>query len=317
MLVVAGSDSSGGAGMQADIRTLGALGIHCACALTAVTAQDTRRVAGILPVPATLLDSQIELAIGDFTILTTKIGMLATEDNVIRVAQRIEAGDLPNVVVDPVLASSSGRSLIDHDGIRAYRERLLPAALLVTPNIPEAEILTGMAIGNQADMARAGTLLVEMGAAVAVVKGGHAGGSTSMDVVVCSANDDLRIAIDALAQDSRRVAPDGASPLPNATGQSPEDIIPQSSTSLRITTIAQSNRPEIVLTAPRVHTKNTRGTGCTLSSAIAGYIARGDTIVDAIVKAKYFVTAAIAGASRWTLGSGNGPIDQLGWSEPS
>jgi len=317
VLVVAGSDSSGGAGMQADIRTLGALGIHCACALTAVTAQDTRHVAGILPVPATLLDSQIELAIGDFTILATKIGMLATEDNVIRVAQRVQAGDLPNVVVDPVLASSSGKSLIDQDGIRAYREQLLPAALLVTPNIPEAELLTGMAIGNEADMARAGTLLVEMGATVAMVKGGHVGGSTSMDVVACGASDDLRIAIDALAQDSRPAAPDGTSPSLDVTGQSPEGVISQSSTSFHITTTAQGNRSEIVLTAPRVRTKNTRGTGCTLSSAIAAYMARGDTVVDAIVKAKYFVTAAIAGASQWTLGKGNGPIDQLGWNEQS
>lgn len=219
--------------------------------------------------------------------------------------------------MDPVIASSSSNSLIDEKGIRAYREHLLPAALVVTPNIPEAEILTGMAVKDGEGMARAGSLLVDMGAAVAVVKGGHAGGSNSMDVVVCSASYDIRIAIDALVQDGRPVEPDETTPLSHATGQSPEGVVSQSSTSLHITTIMQSDRPEIVLVAPRVHTRNTRGTGCTLSSAIAAYMARGDTVVDAIIKAKQFVTRAIVGASGWTLGRGNGPIDQLGWNERS
>ncbi|MHB8263174.1 MAG: bifunctional hydroxymethylpyrimidine kinase/phosphomethylpyrimidine kinase [Acidimicrobiales bacterium] len=312
---MAGSDSSGGAGIQADIRTLGALGVHCACALTAVTAQDTARVAAVLPIPATLLDLQIDLAIGDFTILATKVGMLASEENVMQVAERAQSASIPNVIVDPVLASSSGKALIDQSGIRAYREYLLPAALVVTPNIPEAEMLTGIAIENAEGMAKAGSALVDMGATVAVIKGGHANGSDSVDVVVYGSRKEFQIAMDALLQSGRAVEPHDTFPLFRIADTSRDSAAPQSNNRPRIAILPQGDRTAFVLAAPRVRSRNTRGTGCTLSSAVAAYIAQGDMLMDAIVKAKHFVTTAITGASGWALGSGTGPIDQLGWNK--
>ena len=174
VLTIAGSDSSGRAGIQADLRTFAALGVHGATAITAITAQNLRGVSAIAPLSADLVTAQIEAAEADGQLRATKIGMLATSAIVEAVAAAIDELDLPLVVLDPVLASTSGTRLLDADGVQALMLELLPRALVVTPNIPEAEALSGVRITSPHDARRAAERLHKMGAQHVVIKGGHA-----------------------------------------------------------------------------------------------------------------------------------------------
>jgi len=172
-LTIAGSDSSGGAGIQADLKTFAAFGLYGASAITAVTAQSTKGIEGTLAVPADLVTMQIEAVAGDLTIDATKIGMLVNAAIVEAVAAAIAELDLPLVVVDPVLVSSSGERLLDEDGIRALCAELLPRARVVTPNIPEAEALSGRPIRSMDDEREAARRIHDMGAAAVIITGGH------------------------------------------------------------------------------------------------------------------------------------------------
>lgn len=172
VLTIAGSDSSGRAGIQADLRTLAMLGVHGATAITAVTAQNSRGVTAIEPVAADLVAAQIESVATD-GLGATKIGMLATSAIVEAVAAAIEDLDLPLVVLDPVLASTSGTRLLDDDGVQMLLLELLPRVLVVTPNLPEAEALSGVRIASATDARRAARQLHAMGAANVIIKGGH------------------------------------------------------------------------------------------------------------------------------------------------
>src|SRR5262245_5762554 len=174
VLTIAGSDSSGRAGIQADLRTFAALGVHGATAITAITAQNLHGVSAIAPLSADLVTAQIEAAEADGQLRATKIGMLATSAIVEAVAAAIDELDLPLVVLDPVLASTSGTRLLDADGVQALMLELLPRALVVTPNIPEAEALSGVRITSPHDARRAAERLHKMGAQHVVIKGGHA-----------------------------------------------------------------------------------------------------------------------------------------------
>lgn len=260
-LTIAGSDSGGGAGLQADLRTFAAHGVLGTCAVTAVTAQNTAAVIGTHVVDPGFVDLQIHAVLSDMAPGAVKTGMLASSATVRAVGKRAAAGDLPNLVVDPVTFASTGRPLLDEEGMSAYLEDLLPFASVATPNIREAAALTGIVIEDVDAMVLAAERLSEVGVPTVVVKGGHLPGDTSPDVVA---------------------GEDGT----------------------------------VVLEAARIETHNDHGTGCTLSASIAARLARGSTVGAAVREAKAFVLDAIAGAATWRIGTGRGPLDQLGWNGP-
>jgi hydroxymethylpyrimidine/phosphomethylpyrimidine kinase len=184
-LTIAGSDSSGGAGIQADLKTFAALGVYGLSAVTAVTAQSTVGVTACTPLSADLVTAQIEAVAGDVTIHATKIGMLATAAIVEAVAAAIEELDLPLVVIDPVMLSTSGQRLLDADGIVALSSTLLPRARVVTPNLPEAEVISGCRIASASDVHDAARRIHDLGAAAVLVTGGHATyGADIVDVLL-------------------------------------------------------------------------------------------------------------------------------------
>ncbi|HWD24157.1 MAG TPA: bifunctional hydroxymethylpyrimidine kinase/phosphomethylpyrimidine kinase [Acidimicrobiales bacterium] len=181
-LTIAGTDSGGGAGIAADLRTFAAHGVFGTLAVTAVTAQDTMAVHGVVVLDAAFVDAQIEAAIGDFPVLAAKTGMLATLEIVEAVTARAIAGSLPPLVVDPVMISTSGASLLVGDAPASYRQ-LLPHALITTPNMDEAAALTGRVVTNRAEMADAARALCDLGVRYALVTGGHLAGEVACDVL--------------------------------------------------------------------------------------------------------------------------------------
>ncbi len=254
VLVVAGSDSGGGAGLQADIKAITALGAFAATAVTALTAQNTLGVHGVLPVPLDFLRLQLECVLSDIGADVVKTGMLAngaTIDLLCDVLAR-EAPQTP-VVVDPVMVAKGGQSLLEPEAVSALKRRLLPRAALITPNLPEAEILAGMAIRDRAAMRHAAAAMLTLGVPAVLLKGGHL---EEGDVV-----------IDLLA--------------------------------------TEAGIEEFA--SPRIRTRHTHGTGCTLASAVAAGIAQGLSLADAIRRARRYVQAAIAGAPGF--GGGHGPLD--------
>jgi hydroxymethylpyrimidine/phosphomethylpyrimidine kinase len=182
-LTIAGSDSSGGAGIQADLKTFAAFSVFGVSAVTAITAQNTNGITAAAPLSADLVTLQIEAVAGDFQIDATKTGMLATSAIVEAVAAAIEELELPLVVVDPVLASTSGERLLDPDGVQTLIRELLPRARVVTPNIPEAEALSGYRIASMDDSRKAARRICDMGASAVVITGGHAPGPEVVDLL--------------------------------------------------------------------------------------------------------------------------------------
>jgi hydroxymethylpyrimidine/phosphomethylpyrimidine kinase len=257
-LTIAGSDSGGAAGVQADLKTFAARGVYGTSAITAVTAQNTLGVQGVHVVPAEHVDAQISSVVGDLHPAAVKTGMLATSATIAVVAHRAARGELRNLVVDPVMVATTGRRLLERDAERAYVELLVPHALVVTPNLREASVLVQRDLVSVDDMTAAARQLAETGARYVVIKGGHLPGPVAVDVIW-----------------------DG--------------------TDARI------------LSVPRIDTANVHGTGCTLSAAVAANLALGANPADAIEGAKTFLTRALRGAAGWALGSGQGPVDQLGW----
>ena len=182
-LTIAGSDSGGGAGVQADLKTFAALGVHGASALSALTAQNTRGVRGVHAVPAEFLVAQVEAVLDDLDVRAVKTGMLATTANVLAVAGLAAAGRLPHLVVDPVMVASSGARLLEQAAERAYVEALLPHAAVLTPNLLEAQVLLGSRITSLAEQRAAARALGALGPRVVVVKGGHATADVSDEAV--------------------------------------------------------------------------------------------------------------------------------------
>jgi hydroxymethylpyrimidine/phosphomethylpyrimidine kinase len=183
VLSIAGSDSGGGAGIQADLKTFAALGVYGTTAITAITAQNTVGVTAAVPLEADLVTAQIEAVAGDIEIHATKTGMLGTSAIVEAVAAAIVELDLPNLVVDPVMVAKSGDRLVDDEGIRTMRLELLPRALVVTPNIPEAEVLSGTRITSPERAREAAQRIHAMGPTAVIVKGGHAAGDEIVDLL--------------------------------------------------------------------------------------------------------------------------------------
>jgi len=253
VLIVAGSDSGGGAGIQADIKTVSMLDAYAATAITALTAQNTEGVFGVLPIPPEFVRRQIEVVLDDIGADAIKTGMLhdAAVIETIAAVLRERATAIP-LVVDPVMVAKGGARLIDPAAVEALKQLLIARAEIVTPNLPEAEMLCGATIGNLAQMRAAGETLLALGCRAVLVKGGHLPGETVSDVLVTAG---------------------GAR----------------------------------VWESPRIATRHTHGTGCTLASAIAASLAQGQDVENAVDRARTYVQRAIAGAPG--LGRGHGPLD--------
>lgn len=183
-MTIAGSDSGAGAGLQADLKTFAALGVFGTSVVTAITAQNTHEVLAVDPTDPEFVDVQIAAVLDDLPVAAVKTGMLATVGTVETVARRAAAGDLPNLVVDPVVVSASGHKLLEDSALDAYVELLIPHSILVTPNTYEAGLLTGIAVDGLESMIAAGRALCERGARAVVVKGGHLEGDAAPDVIV-------------------------------------------------------------------------------------------------------------------------------------
>ncbi len=254
-LTIAGSDSGGGAGIQADLKTFTALGVYGMSAITAVTAQNTTSVRDVQVMPAAAVSAQIDAVMSDIGCHAAKTGMLATADVVAAVADAVQRWEIRNLVVDPVMISKSGHRLLAEDAWDALKTRLLPHATVVTPNLPEAERLAGMRVSGPADMLAAAREICAGGCGAAIVKGGHMAGDAD-DYLYVAADDSLT-----------------------------------------------------VLPGERIPTKNTHGTGCTFSAAIAAALACGLDLVASARLAKQFVTIAIA--KSLPLGAGHGPTNHI------
>jgi hydroxymethylpyrimidine/phosphomethylpyrimidine kinase len=253
-LTIAGSDSSGGAGIQADLKTFAALGVYGASAITALTAQNTRGVTGVHHVPPDFVTAQIDAVFADLDVGAVKIGMVAEPGIVEAIASALERWRPAHVVLDPVMVATSGERLLSPDAVAALRDRLIPRATLITPNLPEAAaLLDEAAAGDEAAVAAQGRRLLALGCGAVLIKGGHGEGIDSIDYLVDR---------------------DGITPL----------------------------------SAPRIATSNTHGTGCSLSSAIAAGLAKGADMASAVRDAKAFISAAIAAADRFSVGHGHGPV---------
>ena len=255
VLSIAGSDSGGGAGIQADLKTFAALGCFGMTAITALTAQNTCGVRSIHGVPPQILRDQIDAVIEDIGVDAVKIGMLHAPDIVRTVAQALDKHQPPHVVFDPVMVATSGAVLIDAEAIHVLVAELFARVALITPNLDEAGLLVGKPLSNVQDMLPAAQLLLGQGARAVLLKGGHLPGDEVVDLLLAS----------------------GAEP--------------------------------IWMHGPRIHSPNTHGTGCTLSSAVAAYLALGHTLPDAVLQARAFVRQAMAAGATVKTGQGSGPLN--------
>jgi hydroxymethylpyrimidine/phosphomethylpyrimidine kinase len=261
VLVIAGSDSGGGAGIQADIKTITALGGFATTAITALTAQNTLGVHGVMAVPPDFIRQQIAVVMQDIGADTIKIGMLGDTATIDIVCDSLAAyAPTVPVVLDPVMVAKGGHALLVSDAVDSLRRKLLPLATVVTPNLPEAEALTGQSIVTEADMRVAVSALLALGVPNVMLKGGHLESSTVTDILAG------RDGIEAFS-------------------------------------------------APRIDSRHTHGTGCTLASAIAIGLAQRMTLRDAVIRARAYVRAAMLSAP--ALGSGHGPLDHTVTVDPS
>ena len=251
VLIIAGSDSSGGAGIQADIKTCAAFGAYSTTAITTVTAQNTLGVQQVELMPAELVRGQIKSVLSDIGADVIKIGMLGSADIIDVVAEEIEEADA-FIILDPVMVATSGDALLETKAIETLKTKLLPLADLVTPNVPEAELLTGLKIDDVDDLTKAGDALLGMNVYAALMKGGHLEGKSVVDVLVSE---------------------EGAN----------------------------------IMSGPRIHSRHTHGTGCTLASSVAACMALGAPLEEAVMSAREFVFQAIKAAPG--LGEGNGPLN--------
>lgn len=252
-LTIAGSDCSGGAGIQADLKTMSALGVFGMSVVVSVVAENTARVVSAFDVPQNIIADQIDAVFEDIAVDAVKVGMLSSPACMQTVAEKLAEYAPAHTVIDPVMYAKNGCPLMAEGSIDTFAKIILPLASLITPNVPEAEKLTGTEIKNVADMKKAAEKIASAGAKAVLVKGGHITGD-AVDVFF-----------------------DGAE-------------------------FTEYKKP-------RIDTKNTHGTGCTLSSAIASYLALGEKLPDAVKKAKEYVTGAIENAL--DIGKGCGPTDHF------
>ena len=260
VLSIAGSDSIGGAGIQADIKTCCSLGVYAMTAITAITSQNTMGVRAVMPTPADVLRSQLDAIFDDVTPDAVKIGMIPNRECAEVIADVLEQYLPEKIVIDPVMIATSGDSLSSEDSVKVLKERLLPLATIATPNIPEAEALTGIIICQEGDMKEAAKrVLNEYCCRTVLLKGGHF---------------------------------------------NPENTLINDY-------FLHHNSTEIMYSHPRLRTKNTHGTGCSLSSAIASYLAKGSNIRDSVKHALQWEFRAISRGADYKFGHGHGPINHI------
>lgn len=264
VLTIAGSDSGGGAGIQADIKTISALGCYAASVITAVTAQNTLGVQAVHPVPPEIVSAQIKAVLDDIGADAIKIGMLFSADTIHAVATTLNY--TTPVVLDPVMVSTSGHRLMEEDAIEALTTELFPLATLITPNIPEAEVLLGEKI---TDLSSAAKQLAERYKVSVLLKAGHQ-------------------------------APYSPTPLPPYAQHQLTDIL-----------YNYKEAHAYAYPHPRVDTRNTHGTGCTLSSAIASELAKGNKLSEAIGLATQYLERALESGKNQEIGHGFGPVDHF------
>ncbi|PIE59091.1 MAG: bifunctional hydroxymethylpyrimidine kinase/phosphomethylpyrimidine kinase [Desulfobulbus propionicus] len=255
VLTIAGSDSGGGAGIQADIKSISANGCYAMSVVTALTAQNTVGVSAIHPVPVDFVTAQIDAVLTDIGTDAVKIGMLFSPDLIRKVAASLQKFAISNIVLDPVMVATSGDRLVEDDALEALKKNIVPMAEIITPNLPEAEVLSGREITEEEDMEAAAEALCGLGCKNVLIKGGHFEGKYASDLLY-------------LGEEKRTVA----------------------------------------LPAERIDTNNTHGTGCTLSSAIASGLAKGQGMELAVQNAKEYITGSIAAGAGYVIGRGHGPV---------
>lgn len=264
VLTIAGSDSGGGAGIQTDIKAISATGSYAASAITAITVQNTLGVSAVHNVPVEIIKGQISAVLSDIGADAVKIGMLSTAELVLAVKESLVEAGVTNIVLDPVMVATSGDRLIDEDAVDILAHELAPLARVLTPNIPEAEILAGVCISSQKELPDVARTLSEKissagGRKVSVLmKAGHLEDDELVDYFYNAEEDHI-----------------------------------------------------IELRSRRVHSNNTHGTGCTLSSAFASYLAQGFGLDEAAVKAKEYISAAIEHGAEYEIGHGHGPVNHF------
>ena len=251
VLIIAGSDSSGGAGIQADIKTCAAFGAYAAAAVTAVTVQNTEGVSAVEVMSADIVRGQIRAVLDDIGADVIKLGMLANAEIIDVVAEEL-AETNAYIVLDPVMVATSGDNLLEPDAVALMREKLVPLCDVITPNVPEAALLTGMPVTDIEELGAAGEALLKMGAYAALMKGGHLDMKSVVDILVTE----------------------------------------------------EGNQ---IMSGPRLYTRHTHGTGCTLASAVAAAMALGEPLETAVEAAREFVFEAIRTAPKF--GKGNGPLN--------
>lgn len=258
VLSIAGSDSGGGAGIQADIKAISATGSYAASAITAVTVQNTVGVQAVFPVPVEIISAQIDAVLQDIGADAVKIGMLHSPECVNCVADSLLRNQAGNIVLDPVMVSTSGHTLLMNEAVAVLKERLMPIATIITPNIPEAEALSGEKVEGIDDMRRVAKSLSQESGTSVLLKGGHLKGEKSVDILYNYVTSSFR-----------------------------------------------------VYESDWIDTRNTHGTGCTLSSAIASYLAQGLDLEDAVKLAKDYLTRALVSGSGFSIGKGSGPVNHF------
>ena len=257
-LTIAGSDSGGGAGIQADQKTFSALGCYGMSVITALTAQNTVTVDAIIELDPAFVGQQIDSVISDIGVDVVKIGMLSDPEIIKIVAEKLKEYKVEKIVLDPVMVAKSGDKLLKDESISTLKSDLIPITEIITPNIPEAEVLSGMKIKNNEEIKKAAMLLCDLGSKSVLVKGGHHLGKNSTDIL-------------AIRKD-------------------------------------KSEPKFYEFTSERVDSPNTHGTGCTISSSIAAFRAKGNSIEDSVKFAKEYITKAIIEGKDYKIGRGHGPV---------
>ncbi len=254
-LTIAGSDSGGGAGIQADLKTFSALGCFGMSVITALTAQNTIEVSGIYPVSPEFIGMQIDAVLSDIGADVVKIGMLHSPEVIEIVADRLKKYNCNAIVLDPVMVAKSGDKLLKDDAINTLKKYLIPLATIITPNLPEASVLLKTPVETKEQMYEACRKLALLGCDNILLKGGHLTEDHSTDLLY--------------------------------TGE---------------------NKSLIELDEKRIETKNSHGTGCTISSAIAAYMANGNNVINSVQQAKAYITEALKAGSEYKTGNGHGPV---------
>ncbi len=259
LLTIAGSDSGGGAGIQADLKTFSALGCYGMSVITALTAQNTRGVTGIHPVPASFAEQQMEAVFSDIGADAVKIGMLYSAELIETVARQLNKYRIEKIILDPVMVAQSGDKLLQDDAVEALKEYLIPLATVVTPNLPEAQVLIGRELNTLEDMQEAARVIASGRCRSVLIKGGHLENSDACTDILYLTDEDRFV----------------------------------------------------ILSSERIKTRNNHGTGCTLSSAIAAFLAKGENTEQAVRKAKAYIREAIRAGADYTIGQGHGPVDHF------